>query len=36
MEDGIDPNSQRFRDATEACGRGQRGGFGIQAGPDNP
>jgi hypothetical protein len=35
MEDGIDPNSQRFRDATEACG-GERGGFGIQAGPDNP
>jgi hypothetical protein len=36
MDDGIDPNSQRFRDATEACGRGQRGGFGIQAGPAKP
>jgi hypothetical protein len=33
MENGIDPNSQRFRDATEACGRDGRGGFGIQAGP---
>ena len=36
MEDGIDPNSQRFRDATEACADGRRGGFGIQAGPAKP
>jgi hypothetical protein len=33
MQEGIDPKSQRFRDATEACAKGQRGGFGIQAGP---
>jgi hypothetical protein len=31
MEGGIDPNSQRFRDATEACGRGRERGFGIQS-----
>jgi hypothetical protein len=33
MNEGVDPQSQRFRDATEACSNGQRGGFGIQAGP---
>ena len=33
MQEGIDPNSQRFRDATEACAKGQSGRFGIQAGP---
>jgi hypothetical protein len=33
MEEGIDPNSQRFRDASEACSNGKRGGFGFQAGP---
>jgi hypothetical protein len=33
MEEGIDPNSQRFRDASEACSKGQSGRFGIQAGP---
>ena len=36
MEGGIDPNSQRFRDANEACANGRRGGFGIQAGPAKP
>jgi hypothetical protein len=33
MEEGIDPNSQRFRDAQEACSKGQHGKFGLQAGP---
>jgi len=33
MQEGIDPNSQRFRDATEACSKGQRGRFGLQTGP---
>jgi hypothetical protein len=33
MKDGIDPNSQTFRDATGACSNGQRGGFGVQIGP---
>ena len=33
MQEGVDPNSQRFRDATEACAKGQSGRFGIQAGP---
>ena len=36
LENGIDPNSQRFRDANEACADGMRGGFGIQAGPAKP
>jgi hypothetical protein len=33
MNEGSDPNSQRFRDATQACSKGQRGKFGFQAGP---
>jgi hypothetical protein len=33
MEDGADPNSKRFRDAMEACGKGAGGKFGVGAGP---
>jgi hypothetical protein len=37
MEEGIDPNSQRFRDATEACSKGRRGpGMMVGPGPDKP
>jgi hypothetical protein len=33
MEQGIDPRSQRFRDAQEACAKGRGGKFGIEVGP---
>jgi hypothetical protein len=33
MQEGVDPSSQRFRDAAKACSNGRPGGFGIQAGP---
>ena len=33
MEDGIDPRSERFRDAQEACADGRKGGPGMAIGP---
>jgi hypothetical protein len=33
MEDGVDPDSQRFRDATEACSKYQEGMLGGQRRP---
>ena len=33
MEQGIDPRSERFRDAQEACSDGHRGGPGMAIGP---
>jgi hypothetical protein len=33
IKEDVDPTSQRFRDAQEACSEGQRGRFGFQAGP---
>jgi hypothetical protein len=36
MEEGIDPRSQRFRDAQEACSDGRNGGPGMAIGPGGP
>ena len=37
MEEGIEPNSQRFRDAMEVCSKGRRGpGMLIGPGPEKP
>jgi hypothetical protein len=36
MEEGIDPKSQRFRDAQEACADGRGGGPGMAIGPGGP